>query len=218
MSTIKRLLSHLVEIPVEDVPSEVSSKLKVSIINGRYCLSTNNAVYSHEDQYSSYKTAFEQLKIGKRDVRNSLILGYGLGSVPLLLNKTHNLFPRFTAVELDPQVIRLAKKYGYLPVTVALVQGDAYEYVLESTQSFDLINADLYIDDTTPSQFEKEEFLTALKKLLAPGGLLLYSRFYYDKHHRHLTDSFRDGPFAKIFPQGYVLETKGNLMLVWENI
>lgn len=213
---LKKLLSYLFEIKIEEAPSEVSGKLRVSLIDGRYCLSTNNAVYSNEDYYSSFKIAFEKLQIGKRDIRNALILGYGLGSIPLLLHKKHNVHPRFTAVELDKEVIRLAEKYGYLPVNVAMVQEDAYSYALNSIQKFDLINADLYVDDATPSQFEKEEFLVALKGLLTPGGLLLFSRFYYDAHHRQLTDAFHRNVFEKIFPGALALETKGNLMLVWE--
>ena len=213
---LKKLLSHLFEIKIEEVSSEVSGKLRVSLIGGRYCLSTTNAVYSNEDYYSSFKAAFEKLHIGKRDILNSLILGYGLGSIPLLLHKKHHVDPRFTAVELDKEVIRLAERYGYLPVRVAMVQEDAYSYVMRSIQKFDLINADLYVDDVTPSQFEKEEFLHALKILLAPGGLLLFSRFYDDAHHRQLTDAFRRNVFEKIFPGATALETQGNLMLVWE--
>ncbi|MDZ4844607.1 MAG: methyltransferase domain-containing protein [Chitinophagales bacterium] len=213
---LKKLLSHLFEIKVEEAPSEVSGKLRVSLIDGRYCLSTSNAVYSNEDDYSSFKTAFEKLQVGKRDIRNALILGYGLGSIPLLLHKKHKVHPRFTAVELDKEVIRLAEKYGYLPVNVAMVQEDAYGYVLNSIQQFDLINADLYVDDVTPSQFEKEEFLLALKNLVAPGGLLLFSRFYNDVRHRQLTDAFGKNVFEKIFSGASAMETQGNMMLVWE--
>jgi len=216
-SCIKYLFSYFIEVPVENVKSKVSEELHVSLIRGKYCLSTKNAVYSFEDRYSSFKNAFEKLQIGKREIRNSLILGYGLGSIPLLLNKKHGIFPRFTAVELDAEVIRLAEKYGYLPVTVAMVQEDATYYVQTSTQKFDLINADLYVDDTTPAQAEKEEFLYALKKLLAPGGLLLFSRFYYDTPHRKLTDEFKKNVFEKIFPRSYAINTKGNLMLVFLN-
>lgn len=215
-NSLKKILSRLIEIKVEETPSAVSGRLRVSLINGRYCLSTANAVYSNEDDYTSFKTAFEKLQVEKRIIRNALILGYGLGSIPLLLHKQHNLHPRFTAVELDKEVIRLAEKYGYMPVTVAFVQEDAYSYVLHSTQKFDLINADLYVDDTTPSQAEKEDFLLALKNLVAPGGMLLFSRFYYDAHHRQLTDAFRKNVFEKIFPGATALETKGNMMLVWE--
>ncbi len=218
MSPIKRLLSYFFEIKVEEVASTVSGKLKVSILNGRYCLSSANAVYSYEENYSSFKTAFEKTSIGKREIVNTLVLGYGLGSIPLMLNKAHNLHPRFTAVESDPVVLHLAKNYGYLPVSVALVQDDAYHYVINSTQKFDLICADLYVDDKTPAQAEKEEFLQALKKLVMPGGLLLFSRFYYEKHHRQLTDDFRKNVFEIIFPGAFAIKTKGNLMLGWENI
>ncbi|HXH19233.1 MAG TPA: hypothetical protein VNJ07_09140, partial [Chitinophagales bacterium] len=109
----------------------------------------------------------------------------------------------------------LSKQYGYLPPRLTMVHKDAYHYVLNCMQKFDLIHADLYVDDTTPPQFEKEEFLIALKGLLAPRGLLLYSRFYSDSHHRKLTDDFRKNVFAKIFPGAAAIETNGNVMLVW---
>ena len=61
MNFIKKLLSHLFEIKLEEVTSELSGPVRVSLVNGRYCLSTKNAVYSNEDYYTSFKGAFEKL-------------------------------------------------------------------------------------------------------------------------------------------------------------
>lgn len=206
------------DIPIREVESTISGKLKLTLVNGRYCLSTQHAVYSFDTQYVSYRIAFEQLHIGERSVRKALILGYGLGSISKLLNLKHHLYPAITAVELDPQVIGLAKQYGYLPESVKLTEADAYAFMLQCCEQYDLINADLYVDDTTPSQFEKTEFLYALKKCLTPGGLLLFSRFYNQEHHRRLTEAFLQGAFSTVFPQARTIHAQGNLMLVWENI
>ena len=216
LQALRFCLSYIHEIQVEKVESKVSKILKVTFYKGRYLLNTPNAIYSHEDQYTSFRVTFEKLKPESRNIKKSLILGYGLGSIPLMLSK-RNVHCDFTAVESDPAVLELAKKYGHLPdeSSLDLICADAYSYVLECKEQFDLINVDLYIDDITPAQFEKEEFLNGLKKILSKSGLLIFSRFYYEKKHRDLTDRFKE-VFQKAFPGSQFVKTDGNLMFVYD--
>ncbi|MEL6944963.1 MAG: hypothetical protein AAFO82_20090, partial [Bacteroidota bacterium] len=47
----KRWWSYLSEIHIESAPNEINPHLYVSLRNGRYQLSTANAIYSYEDLY-----------------------------------------------------------------------------------------------------------------------------------------------------------------------
>src|SRR5690242_14142087 len=82
---IKRLLSHLVELPVANYNSEHNSELQVVLHKGRYKLLTNGAIYSFSDLYSNYRKTFERLDWSKLQIKSCLVLGLGLGSIPDML-------------------------------------------------------------------------------------------------------------------------------------
>lgn len=219
MGWLKTLLSYLYEIPVLETSSSINPKLAVGYKNGRYMLSTQHAVYSFEDNYTTYRIAFEQLKPEQFSPKNILILGYGLGSIPLLLNKRHGIHARYTAVEIDPEVIRLAKQYGRVPEgsTVAFICMDALAYVKESNDKFDMICMDIFLDNQVPTVFESREFLQDLKALIAPEGWLLYNRLYYNAEMEATTDEFYHKEFQQVFPEGSSIDTKGNKMLIFQH-
>ena len=107
---VKITLSYLTDFIIEVSESIYSGKLKLSLSNGRFQLSTSNAVYSYEDRYTTFKEAFRQLKLSKQNINTCLVLGYGLGSIPLMLNKHHKITPLTTGVEIDPQIISWARQ------------------------------------------------------------------------------------------------------------
>ncbi|MGB1120856.1 MAG: hypothetical protein ACPG3Z_02595, partial [Saprospiraceae bacterium] len=81
----KKILSYVYEFHVESIAGDINDTLHVSYTQGRYQLSTQNAIYSFGDLYTNYYQAFEQINLDKYDIQNVLILGFGLGSIPLML-------------------------------------------------------------------------------------------------------------------------------------
>ncbi|MEL6987810.1 MAG: hypothetical protein AAGK97_08260, partial [Bacteroidota bacterium] len=81
----KKYLSYFIELHIESAPGEINPHLYVSLKNGRLQLSTANAVYSHEELYLNFKQAFDKLKFEKLEGKNVLILGFGLGSIPIII-------------------------------------------------------------------------------------------------------------------------------------
>lgn len=211
----KRWLSYLTELHIESAPSPHNPHLYVSLRQGRYQLSTANAVYSYEDLYTNYRAAFRQIDVAEQDIREVLVLGLGLGSIPWLLERTFGCSFRYTAVELDAEVIRLAQKYSLsrLSAPIEVIQADAYAFMLQNQAQYDLICMDIFLDDTVPTLFESTAFLTALKAALSPSGLLLYNRLYQSKQDKAATKAFFRGPFSEVFPQGGYLEVPGNWLL-----
>ena len=96
----KRLLSYLFELHIESTSSEHNPHLYVSLKNGRYQLSTANAVYSYGDLYDNFSEAFQQLNLESREIKNVLILGFGLAfasvpfsTAPVLTHRSRDRYP-----------------------------------------------------------------------------------------------------------------------------
>ena len=84
---LKKALSYLFEIRLETTKSSFNPYLEVSISQGRIKLNTRLATYSFEDHYTAFVKAFERLQLKKDVPYRVLVLGYGLGSIPIILKK-----------------------------------------------------------------------------------------------------------------------------------
>ncbi len=209
-------LSYLVSIPVETRNSDHSPKLKVSLKNGRYALATNAVYYSHEDNYTSFVKAFEQLKPTQENTNRVLVLGYGLGSIPHILHKRHHIKAHYTAVEIDPVVVGMAQRYGNLPEgsQVSWLNADAISFVTFSKEQYDMICIDVFIDEKVPAGFLKKEFLHETVKLLKPGGKLLFSHLVVSPEQKQRAGAYFEETFKDIFPTASVIDTGGNWVLL----
>jgi len=209
-------LSYLMELHVESVESEHNPHLYVSLRQGRYQLSTANAVYSYGDLYSNFARAFELVDLDRLPGRNVLILGLGLGSIPYMLEKSFRRIYHYTAVELDEAVIYLASRYvlPQLRSGIELIEADAGAYVEQCATHYDLICMDVFLDDYIPEAFETQAFLHRLRDLLRPGGLLLYNRLASTTRDQSRSGRFYDQAFSPVFPEGALIDVGGNYMLL----
>lgn len=209
-------LSHLAEIHIESASSEYNPHLYVSLRRGRYQLSTAKAIYSYADLYDNFVKAFQMIDLDRIPGKEVLLLGFGLGSIPVILEKTMQRDFYYTAVEVDEAVIDLASRYTLpdLESSIELICADAYAFVMQSEGQYDLICMDVFIDDTVPSSFETLEFIEQVKQLLSPGGVLLYNRMTAFEKDRAQTSRFYKNTFLPIFPEGTYIEARGNWILL----
>lgn len=212
----KNILSYLTEFHIESAPSEINPHLYVSLSKGRYQLSTANAVYSYGDLYDNYFKAFRKKGVLKSNIETVLVLGFGLGSIPFMLEKKFGKKYHYTGIEIDENVIYLAEKYVLhdLKSPVELFCADAFAYVMQCREKFDLIAMDVFLDDLVPNQFESSEFLNALKGLIAENGTLLYNRLSLTDEDLENTQFFFEHQFKPVFPNGIYLDVGGNWMLM----
>ena len=217
MNSLKKLLSYIIEIPVEKTESEFSGKVAVSFHKNQYKLSTKNAVYSFGKNYTSFSTAFEAIEIENKKIESVLVLGFGLGSVVDLL-EDHKEVKKITAVDADKIIIKLAKKYLHSPLKnkINFICSDAETFVNEIQQQFDLVLFDVFIDDVTPSQFIRKEFLLQLKKLMSEKGILLFSKLETDRKSKIENDQF-EKIFSEVFPASFSIDADGNKIFVMIN-
>lgn len=106
------------------------------------------------------------------EVGNSLILGFGGGTVAKLVRK---YWPnaKITGVEIDSNMIELGGKYlGIDRTNTDIKIQDADK---PPVGEFDLVIVDLYRGDQFPKKFESEEFL----RRLSGNKFVVFNRLYY---------------------------------------
>ena len=220
---MKKLLFHIFSYLagrlVEQVESELNGTLFVYHINGKYILNTANGNYSYGPLHKGFKKAFDRLDVKTRAIENVLVLGFGAGSIVSILQEEYNLNCKITAVEYDPVIIELGEKYfntqRFHNLTLQLT--DAYDFVLNNNQTYDLIAFDVYNDDSIPSKLESPKFLKALKGLLKSNGMLVFNK---DTHSPDMKAQLEktEALFSEFFP-GYLKNeiTKGSYFLSFTN-
>ena len=214
--TLKRILSHLVEIPIGEFSSQYNTRLKVLYHRGRYKLVTHGAIYSFSDLYSNFRKAFERLDWKQQNIQSCLLLGLGLGSIPEMLTVKFRKSIRFTAVEIDELVIKLAMDYVLRPrgIQVQVFTADAASFLEWHRGKYDMICMDVFIGDRIPKSLESEEALTSMKELLKPNGILLYNRLSRYEPDIQASRAFHEQVFLKVFPEGGYLDVGGNWVFV----
>ncbi len=214
---VKRLLSYLWDIQVDYRPSEINGDLVVFLSKGRYQLCTANAIYSFEDRYDNFGNIFrDQLDYSRLKGNKVLVLGLGLGSVPITLDIVKPNHWDFTAVEIDEAVCELAALYGYPKIKSPIDTrvGDALVFVKTNQESYDLICLDLFIDDIMPEASMELEFIEDLRSTLAPGGVVVANTLAFTEEHKAKSEAFFKEKFLATFPEAVLQYTHLNNMLI----
>ncbi|MBK8635056.1 MAG: hypothetical protein IPN72_16415 [Saprospiraceae bacterium] len=209
----KRLLSYFSDQLIEHTNSEYNEDLYLLLVKGRYQLVTNKVIYSFEDKYDNFYDAFK--KIDLSDKQTCLILGFGLGSIPVMLEKKFNQKISYTGIEIDEEIIYLASEYvlDELKSPIELIRADAETFVEINEDLYDLICVDLFIDDDIPEQFLQSDFLETCKATLSEKGLLIFNTLYFTNKDRKYSTLFFENTFKKTFPNAKAHHCGNNLML-----
>lgn len=211
-----KLASYFVDIKLEETMSDYSGQLELLYRKGRFALCTKNAVYSYDDLYINFRRSFEQLDLDAHNIKEVLILGLGLGSIPLLLEKKFKKKYRYTLVEIDQKIVNLANKYTLkeLDSFYSVICIDALDYIQSCSKAFDLVAIDIFIDDQIPSVFESKQFLENVKKVLLPNALLMYNQLTYNDMLLSKAEHFFETTFKSVFEDATFLSLDGNRMLL----
>jgi spermidine synthase len=210
----KKLMSYFTEVVLEHTTSDYNEELTVSLIQGRLQLSTREAIYSYEDKYDNFFQCFQKMELP--DKANVLLLGFGLGSIPFMLENNFDKKYSYTGIEIDNTVIYLASKYvlNNLKSDIQAVQADALVYVSQDTNRYDMIAMDIFISEKIPAPFETAEFLSGLHENLSPNGILIFNRLAKTEKEIQTTEAYFKDIFLPRFPNATYLQVKGNRVLI----
>lgn len=176
--TYEYLNSFFKEQIIETYHSEYNPELEVAFVNGRYQLNAGKVNYSFGPLHDAFRKYFRKDPPSLRDDSEVLILGLGAGSVASILRNELQLNNPVTGVEIDPMVIEAARKHfalGKIPRLNVVIR-DAYDYMADCMNKYDLIVIDLYVDDQVPAKFQTPQFITMVAGCLKPGGKLVFNK------------------------------------------
>lgn len=174
VSGMNRILSYIWPT-TRRFSSEINGTLEVTYVNGKKVLDTKNANYSYGSLQKILETGLT--KVDLKSVENLLLLGMGGGSIIKSLRENFEYQKNILAVEIDPEVIKIAKEEFGISVfeKLQIIQGDAFEFVKNSEEKFQLIIIDLFIDLNVPPIFYEKEFCKNVSSLLQKNGFIIFN-------------------------------------------
>jgi spermidine synthase len=211
------VLSYFHEIRLEAIHQESDTPSIISLKSGRLMLGTDRTIYSWDDRYMNFVWGLEHIQFDSSKKYSVLLLGFGLGAIPFILEKKMKIDFQMVGVEINPDIVHLAQKYSLnrLKSSVKVYCADAYQYMQSNVLQHDLVIVDICIEDNIPKTLESEEFLLKLKNALNPSGILLYNRFYSSYKDQYKTDTFYKNSFQSIFPNSKLIDQGGTCLLYW---
>jgi predicted membrane-bound spermidine synthase len=216
MKFIHYLKSYVKEVPLETIRRSETDALHVSLKQGRLMLSTDFTIYSWDDLYKNFLWGLGMIPFDRFECKRMLVLGLGLGAIPYMMEKVYRQKWEVHAVEIDPEVIRLARKYNFprIKCQPKVYCEDAFGYLLKNEEKYDVIIVDVCKEDSIPFQFESIPFLESIRSSMSEGGLVLFNRFYSTYKDQFKTDRFFQRQFKEVFPSGIIIDQHGTCLLI----
>jgi len=181
MNFIQKIISYLYPIKVNEISSERSGSLEVTLVNGKLVIDSENANYS----YGSLQKVLQKglINIGAEILQKSeniLVLGVAGGSVIQTLRNDFNIDAKITGVEIDSDVIQLANTYFKLNSisNLELVIADAFQFIKATQETYDLIIIDIFNDSNMPQELFEGDFWNRIQQLLSNKGVCLFNSIY----------------------------------------
>jgi spermidine synthase len=159
---------------------------------------------------------YTQMMLGalylKPDPHSILIIGLGGGTLPRTLEK---LLPAadIDVVEIDPAVVAVAGQYfGFREdehIHLTVQDGRAYvRQALRGSKRYELIMLDAYEHQYIPEHMLTREFLTEVRSLLAPDGIVAANTFSSSRLYQNESVTYRS-----VYGQFYNLRSGNRVIL-----
>lgn len=167
-------------------PGSQHGPLEVWMVNGKMVLNSPNANQSYDSLHDIFRKTFEEIRFNEQPLHHILLLGLGVGSIPAIIEEELMMNCMVTAVENDPLMIGIGKKYFHLDrfKHLRIVQEDALHFIQTDHHRFDAIIIDLFIDDKVPAPFMEESFLDRLTQHLTGEGLIIFNMIVRDQQQQ----------------------------------
>jgi len=175
---IQKLFSYFIPINVYRKNSTVSKSLEVTWNNGELVLDSKSTNYSYGSLQRILRKGLKYIGFERiRGFNNILVLGVAGGSVIKTLVDEVKFKGKITGVEIDEAVIGIANQYfnlNQIP-NLDIVIDDAFEYILRTRETYDLIIIDIFEDTHMPNFLFQDFFIQRINSLLNLNGFILFN-------------------------------------------
>lgn len=197
----KKYLSYLLPIKIDQKQSQISKNLEITWNNGQLVLDSENTNYSYGSLQRILRKGLKY--IGYKRIQNFesvLVLGVAGGSVIKTLVDEVKFKGKITGVEIDEEVVKLANSYFKLNEipNLELVIEDAFEFILKTKESYDLIIIDIFQDTKMPNFLFEEYFINNINSKLKVNGFILFNTMVLGFQDRR-----RNATYKSRFNQNY---------------
>lgn len=182
-----RFLSYFLPIIIHKKNSSVSKSLEVTWNNGQLVLDSKNTNYSYGSLQRILRKGLKYIGYDRiKKFENILVLGVAGGSVIKTLVDEIKFNGKITGVEIDSQIIELANEYFRLNEikNFKIVIDDAFEFVLKTKETYDLIIIDIFEDTTMPAFLFQDFFINRINFLLNVNGFILFNTMVINEKDR----------------------------------
>ena len=141
------------------------------------------------------------------DPRRILVVGLGGGTLPAFLHR-HYPAAHIDAVDIDPEVVNVARKYFGFREDARLRAhvADGRKFIEEAREPYDLIFLDAFGTTAVPAHLTTREFLEAVRRATKPGGVVVGNLWF--RQFNKLFDSMVL-TYRKVFDDLAVLHVVG---------
>ena len=218
----KKWFSYFIPMLVYEKKSALSKNLEVTWNNGELVLDSKNTNYSYGSLQRILRIGLKNIGFEKvSKMENILVLGVAGGSVIKTLVHEIKFSGKITGIEIDPEIINLANTYFNLDQipNLKIVIDDAFEFVLKTKESYDLIIIDIFQDTTMPNFLFEKFFANRLGFLLKPNGYLLFNTMILEENHNIRNEKYISEFDLNVFTVRKIprLEAHNELLVVQKN-
>lgn len=198
---LSKYLSYFLPIKIFEKKSSFSKNLEVTWSNGQLVLDSKNTNYSYGSLQRVLRKGLKY--IGYKRIQNFnsvLVLGVAGGSVIKTLVDEINFKNNITGIEIDEEVVKIANNYFKLNKisNFNLIIEDAFEFVLKTQDTYDLIIIDIFQDTVMPSFLFEDYFINHVKEILRVNGFILFNTMVLGFSERR-----RNAVFKTKFKENY---------------
>lgn len=178
----KKCIGYIIPIVTTHHTTDRHPDLKVKYYQGQWQLESEDALYSDGHRYAPFRLAYNYLHEQKKlsGVQSFLLLGAGLGSALLRLQKVYNIYPHSTLVEYDEDIIELGQIYFDInqKKNVEYIHADAAQFLNKNHQQFDLIGVDIFEGIVNSDLLRQGSFLILLTSAMNKNSQLIINSIF----------------------------------------
>lgn len=191
---LRKLFSYFIPINIYKKKSTISESIEVTWNNGELVIDSKNTNYSYGSLQRILRKGLKYIGFERiRNFNNILLLGVAGGSVIKTLVDEIKFKGEITGVEIDPAMIEVANTYFKLNEipNLNIVIDDAFEFVLKTKETYDLIIIDVFQDTTMPNFLFEDFFINRINFLLRKNGFILFNTMVINDGNRERNLSYK---------------------------